>query len=171
MKTVSSLAFIREKIYQIRSALMYSLSNELVKMPNNIVTILRMDEDGQLWFLCRRPQYAIDQVEQSFPARLVFYRKGISFFLEVSGKATIVNDENGFIPRQEADFNTEKPVLVRMNMKNLEYTGFEEKKRKTRFDGWMENSYKWLTHTLAFPRHEKTVLQKLPASHGYNVLN
>src|SRR6476469_3345757 len=88
-----NLQFIREKVYQLRSAIMYSMSNELVKIPNNVVTALRIDEEGQLWFLSKRPAQFVSECEQDFPARLHFYRKGTNFFVEVSGKATIVNHE------------------------------------------------------------------------------
>src|SRR5258706_11538345 len=94
MTNDSNLQFIREKILQIRSAVMYSMSNALVKIPNNIVTAINVDDEGHLWFLSKRPLQYVEQCEQNFPARLVFYRKGIPFYVEVSGNAIIVN--NGY---------------------------------------------------------------------------
>jgi general stress protein 26 len=94
MATDSNLQFIREKIYQVRSAIMYSMSDEVIKFPNSIATAVRVDDEGQLWFLCKKPVQFVSECEQNFPARLKFYRKGISFFLEVSGKATIVNNNS-----------------------------------------------------------------------------
>jgi Pyridoxamine 5'-phosphate oxidase like len=165
MQTDSNLRFIREKIYQIRSALMYSMSNELIKIPNNIVTVLRVDEDGQLWFLSQRPLQQVEQCEQSFPVRLFFYRKGVSFFLEVNGKATIVKDEYNSLFPFIAESETGRPILMKMNINNLEFTEQGEKKKKNRLELIMENSYKWLLHTIAFSRSEKSVLHKL---HGVN---
>jgi hypothetical protein len=74
--TDSNLQFIREKIYQVRSAIMYSMSNELVKIPNNIITAVKVDEEGQLWFISKRPVQDLEQCEQSFPVRLHFFVKG-----------------------------------------------------------------------------------------------
>src|SRR4030095_4399493 len=92
MATDSNLQFIREKIYKVRSAIMYSMSDEVIKFPNSIVTAVRVDDEGQLWFLCKKPMIWVNECEQHFPARLKFYRKGVSFFVEVSGKATIVKN-------------------------------------------------------------------------------
>jgi general stress protein 26 len=158
----SNLQFIREKIYQVRSAVMYSMSNELVKIPNNIVTALKVDDEGQLWFLSKRPLQDVDQCERDFPARLLFYRKGIPFYLEVSGKATIVNNAFGIGKSEDiAETKKEQPVLIKMSMKNLEYTEPAERRRKNRLELFLEESYKWLLHSMAFHRHTKSVLHKL----------
>ncbi len=161
--TDSNLQFIREKIYQIRSAVMYSMSNALVKIPNNIVTAINVDDEGHLWFLSRRPLQYLDQCEQNFPARLVFYRKGIPFYLEVSGNAIIVNNGYNIINDTEGIVETkeEKPVLIIMSMKNIEYTEASEKKEKNWLERLLDESFKWSSHTIAFSRPSSPVLQKL----------
>jgi general stress protein 26 len=116
MSTDPNLQFIREKIYQIRSAIMYSLSNEVIKLPNNIVKAVKVDNEGQLWFVCRRPGRQVDQYEQTFPTRLHFYRKGVFCHVEVSGKATIVNDTTDFIITGSG---AEKPLLIKMTMHRI----------------------------------------------------
>ncbi len=165
----TNLQFIREKIYQIRSAVMYSMSNALVKIPNNVVTAVKVDDEGQLWFLSKRPLQYVDQCEQNFPARLVFYRKGIPFYLEVSGSAMIANNEyhiNGSAERI-AETREEKPVLIKMSIKNIEYTEPGAKKEKNRLERFLDESYKWFLPTISFsrhftfPRHSKSVLHKL----------
>jgi general stress protein 26 len=151
-----NLQFIRDKVYQLRSAIMYSMSNELVKIPNNVVTALRIDEEGNLWFLSKRPAQFVSECEQSFPARLHFYRKGISFFVEVSGKATIVNDETISTTQSVND----KPVLIKMTMRNIEYVEPNERK-KNKFELTLDNAYKWILKTITLPRHSKPFLAKL----------
>jgi hypothetical protein len=163
MATDSNLQFIREKIYQVRSAIMYSMSDEVVKIPNSIATAVRVDDEGQLWFLCKKPLQFISECEQHFPARLKFYRKGISFFLEVSGKATIINNNNGLNLPDEKNIQ-EKPVLIKMTMTNVEYVEPEEKKKKTWFDLVIENGYKWLLRNAAIHHHSEPVLPKLHQS-------
>jgi len=164
MATDSNLQFIREKIYQVRSAIMYSMSNEVVKMPNNIVTAIRVDDEGQLWFFSKRPVQFVSECEQTFPARLKFYRKGVSFFLEISGKATIMNSAaNVDVMKDTAKSINEKPVLIKMSMTNVEYVEPEERK-KNKLEMVLENGYNWLLKTLAFPRHSKPVLTRLPQS-------
>jgi hypothetical protein len=157
MTTDNNLQFIRDKVYQLRSAIMYSMSNELVKMPNNIITAIRVDDEGHLWFLAKRPAQHLSECEQCFPARLHFYRKGVNFFLEVSGKATIVT--NNF-SEDSTDTTYDKPVLIKMTMVNIEYAEALEKK-KGRFEIWLEQGYKWLARHIALPRHSKPILAKL----------
>ncbi|HKB43574.1 MAG TPA: hypothetical protein VKC90_04265 [Chitinophagaceae bacterium] len=163
MANDSNLQFIREKIYQVRSAIMYSMSDEVIKIPNSIVTAVRVDDEGQLWFLCKKPLQFVSECEQNFPARLKFYRKGISFFLEVSGKATIVNNNSNLNLPAEKTIQ-EKPVLIKMAMTNIEYVEPEEKKKKTWVETTLENSYKWFLKNVAFHRHSEPVLSKLHQS-------
>jgi hypothetical protein len=161
--TDSNLQFIREKIYEIRSAVMYSMSNELVKIPNSIVSVIKIDDEGQLWFLCMPPTYKIEECECVFPARLHFYRKGKLFHIEVSGKATIMNEEclDHTVTSFGSDEKKQKPVLIKLAMQNIEYTIIDEKRSKSKLESILENGYKWLLHTVAIPRQEKSVLSRL----------
>ncbi|MES1215883.1 MAG: hypothetical protein ABUT20_10215 [Bacteroidota bacterium] len=161
MRKDVNLQFIRNKIYELRSAIMYSMSNELVKIPNNIVNAVLVNDKGELWFLSKKPQQFISECEQIFPVRLKFYRKGISFYIEISGMATIVNEafEKKLLPETDQTTN-ERPVLIKMNMKNIEYVEMTEKK-KSRAEIAIENGYNWLLKTVAFHRHSKSVLRAL----------
>lgn len=165
MQAEPTLPILREKIYKIRSALMYSMSNELIKIPNSIVTIMRVDDDGQLWFISKRPYYPVSECEESFPVRLVFYRKGVSFRMEVSGKATIVKGEGAEVFSLPESGDPDSLVLIKMNMQNFQLTERKEKPKPGRFQLFMERSYDWLIHALAIPRHDKPVLQKLSHIH------
>ena len=161
MAADTNLCFIREKIYKIRSAIMYTMSNELVKLPNNVVTAVRVDDEGQLWFLSKRPMQFVSECEQVFPARLKFYRKGISYAIEVSGKATIMHHEG--YPEMNADHSNaleEKEVLIKMNMANVEYVDHGERK-KSRLDTLLEMSYRWVLKHISLHRHPKPMLAKL----------
>jgi len=60
MTTDLNLQFIREKIGQLRTAVMYCMSNSTNRLPNDVVTAIKVDEEGQLWFLCRGPHPAPD---------------------------------------------------------------------------------------------------------------
>lgn len=153
MTTDYNLQFIRQKIYTVRSAIMYSMSNELIKLPNCIVEAVKVDNEGQLWFICKPPGYQVDQCVSSFPARLHFYRKGTLFHIEVSGKATIMNDVY-------ADNTKEKSLLIKMTMNSIEYTEPQEK-RKTKVDAMLEQGYKWLLRTIALPHDRRPILSKL----------
>ena len=92
MLSETQLPFLQEKIHELRSALFFSLSNAVLKMPTTIVTALKVDEVGQVWFFVSRPMQNIQEFDREFPARLEFFRKGKSFYLKITGKACIVND-------------------------------------------------------------------------------
>jgi general stress protein 26 len=158
----SNLQFIREKIYQLRSAIMYSMSNELVKIPNSIVTAVKVDEEGQLWFVSKSHLQNLAQCEQSFPVRLHFFRKGTNFFVVVSGKAFIVNNADAQLNSHGTlGDDQEKSILIKMSMNDIEYTEPEARREKNKLEIFLENSFNWLLHTIAFHRHSKSVFQKL----------
>jgi hypothetical protein len=151
----TNLQFIREKIYEIKSAVMYSMSEGVVRLPNSIVSVVKVDDEGQLWFVCAPPARHLEASECIFPARLHFYRKGKFFHIEVSGKATIINQE--FNKNQAAD----KPLLIKMSMTNIEYTAAAEKKPKSKMELLLTDTYRWLLRTIAVPRQERSVFPKL----------
>ncbi len=157
--TDTNLQFIREKIYEIRSAIMYSLCDELIHLPNSIVTAINVDDEGNIWFLCDRPAYPLHECPQAFPARLRFFRKGSFYHLEVSGRAEIVAQD-------DPGTDLHKPLLIRMNMMNATYTDMREKKKKA-WETSLEKGYRWLLRHVGFTRHEKPVLARLqPANHS-----
>ncbi len=158
MTTDTNLQEIREKIYKLQTAIMYSMSNELCKLPNSIVTAVHVDEEGQLWFFCQGPIKNFGGYENSFPVRLHFYRKGMLFHLEVSGKATIMDEAHcdylhGKTPEKG------KVILIKMTMNSIEYTEPYGKKERSRFEVFVEKGYKWMLKSITIP-NTKTVLSK-----------
>ncbi len=169
MHSDPNLQFIREKIDQLRSAVMYSMSNSLIKLPNDIVTAVKIDEEGNLWFLSHLPAQSLNECEQSFPTRLRFFRKGYDFYVEVSGKATIMKN-NYYVSSPSSTFEkggirNKRPLLIKMTMNNVEYLEPHAKKNKTILDLVVEKTYKWMLKHLSNHHSERSVLQKLHQSH------
>jgi hypothetical protein len=159
MITDGNLNDIRKKIYQLRTAIMYSMSNDVCKLPNSIVTALEVDDEGQLWFACPKPLQEVSEYEESFPVRLHFYHKGILFHLEVSGKATIV--EENFDEHNLQGFKPDdKHMLVRMSMNAIEYTEPYGKRERSRLEMMLEKGYKWMLKNIAIPHSSKPALSK-----------
>src|SRR6478735_5802959 len=129
----SSIHFLQDKIEDLRSALFFSLSNAVLKMPTTIVTTLKVDEAGQIWFFVNRPAQYLHEFDKDFPARLDFFKKGKSFFLKINGKARIVDDPeevNSLVSlpdeiRTKAMFQM---VLVKLKIQHAEY--FEKEPRE-----------------------------------------
>ena len=143
-----NLRLIRDRIYEMHSAIMYNLSDEVLRLPNNIVNVVKVDDEGQLWFVCDKPAYQPRQYSELFPVRLQFYRKGKLFHLEVSGPAAFAN-----IFRYENEVLADR-VLIKMKMKNITYT---ETPQKTTTDAWhwIHKFTGFLSSHLAIPRHPK----------------
>lgn len=139
--------FLMEKISDIRSALFFSQNNDIIKMPTSIITVLRVDDEGHIWFFVNRPQQYLDAFEKEFPARLDFFRKGKSYFLQVSGKAYIVNDQEIINELAGAAPNVQEGalhelLLMKVKMYNAEY-----------FDNSTEEkSYWWQNFTQTIQR-------------------
>jgi len=160
MTNDTNLQFIREKVGQLRSAVMYATAKGPVKIENDIVTAIRVDDEGQLWFLASHPPCHADEGEQSFPARLRFYRKGVDFFMEISGKATVVSNDCSFADKISESKNSKK-MLLKMAMVNIEYTEPHAKKPKSRIETLMNDWYVRFLHMTSVQHDSGSVLRKL----------
>ena len=92
MLTANELNFLREKINELQSALFFNTSNAVLRLPNCVISTLKMDEAGQVWFFVNRPEQYLHEFDKEFPARLDFFQKGKRFFLNLTGKAYIITD-------------------------------------------------------------------------------
>ncbi len=153
--------FIRDRVNEVKTAIMYNSSNDLVKIPNDIVTVLKVDDEGQLWFLCRHPGMQVSECVESFPVRLHLYRKGVMFHLEVSGKATIVNKSYYVLNGDFGNNQYLKSVLIKMSMLQVEYTEPEAKPAPGKLESFLKDGYRWLLRNAALPKTHTSVLTKL----------
>jgi hypothetical protein len=165
MYTDPNLQFIKEKMSLLRTAVMYSQSNSLIRLPNDIVNLVKIDEDGYLWFLAHFPSQSLNECERIFPARLHFFRKGYDFFVEVSGRASIEDIIVEAGCKQVGDLNTKRTVLVKMTMPNVEYREPHARKDKSKLQLLVEKSYKWMLKNVGFPHTEGSVFGKIHQPH------
>lgn len=156
-----NLQFIKDRICEVRTAIMYNVSDDLVKIPNNIITVIKVDDEGQLWFVCRHPGVQVKECVDAFPVRLHFYRKGVDFHMEISGKATILNKAYYVLDGDFGNNQYLKSVLMKLNMLSIEYTEPMAKNPSGKLETILRNGYKWLLKTAALPRHDASVLTKL----------
>ncbi len=144
----SDLHFLQEKIQDLRNALFFSQSTSLLRMSTTIVSVVKVDEVGQLWFFVPRPQQAITEFDREFPVRMEFFRKGRSFFVHVSGKAFIVTDPeeiNGLVNDDTYEAAESNLVLIRVQMSKADY--FETPAPSANTNWWKDISnqfYGWL---------------------------
>jgi general stress protein 26 len=120
----SDLQFLREKIQELKNALFFSQNTSLLRIATTIVSVIKVDELGQMWFFVPRPQQALHEFDHEFPVKLEFFKKGKDYFLHVSGKAFIVTDPeeiNGLVHEDIREQAGSHLVLIRVRMLKADY--------------------------------------------------
>ena len=120
----SDLHFLQEKIKDLKNALFFSQNTSLLRIATTIVSVLKVDELGQMWFFVPRPRQALHEFDREFPVKLEFFRKGRDFFLHVSGKAFIVTDPeeiNSLVHDDIRELAGSHLVLIKVRMLKADY--------------------------------------------------
>src|ERR1700761_6686783 len=120
----SDLRFLQEKIQDLKNALFFSQNTSILRIATTIVSVLKVDELGQVWFFVPRPQQALHEFDREFPVKMEFFRKGASFFLHVSGKAFIITDPeeiNSLVYEDIREQVDQHMVLIKVKMQKADY--------------------------------------------------
>lgn len=144
--TNQQLSFLQEKIREIGSALFFNLSESVLKLPTSIVSTLKVDDYGFVWFFVHRPQQSLKEFDNEFPVRLDFFRKGKGCFLQVNGKGWVVTDPeemNAFVtlPEDAKKLAMNEMVLVKVKIMRAEY--YETK--TSQGHSWWQNAVSSIT--------------------------
>ena len=120
------LSFLQKRIEEIGSAIFYNLSESVLKLPTSLVSTLKVDEYGFIWFFVEKPKQQLSEFEQEFPVKLDFYKKGLGCFLQVTGRAFVVSDPeelNAYVtlPGGVKEAATEKVALVKVKIQKADY--------------------------------------------------
>lgn len=148
----TDLRILREKILDLKHALFFSQNTSLLRMATTIVTISKIDELGQMWFFLPRPQQVLQEFDREFPVRLEFFKKGLQFFIHISGKAFIVTDPeeiNSLVHDDIREQTADHLVLIKVRMLKADY--FETPAGVTGMAKWWRDLRSqflgWLFHT------------------------
>jgi len=167
MRPANCIHFLQERIQGIGSALLFNLSCGVFKFPTTIVNILKVDELANIWFFANRPEQHLQEFEREFPAHLQLYRKGKGYYLQITGKARIVNDPeelNELIGLSE-EIKTKafkEMVLIKVKISNAEYYDYNwQAARRNTIKGWITRLYNWLFKEQYRP--EPFILQPAPS--------
>lgn len=136
--TYQQLNFLQEKIQDIGSAIFFNLSESVLKLPTSLVSTLKVDEYGFVWFFVQKPRQELKEFEAEFPVRLDFFRKGSGSFLQVNGKGWVVHDPEEMnslvtLPEDAKRLAMQEMVLVKVKIMRAEYY---ETKTNTRQSWW-----------------------------------
>ncbi|MGZ5253657.1 MAG: pyridoxamine 5'-phosphate oxidase family protein [Flavitalea sp.] len=149
MLPLSNIHFLQEKIQDLRSALFFCMSDSVLKLPTTIVTALKVDDVGQIWFFLNRPIQQLQEFDKEFPSRLEFFKKGKSFYMKMSGKAIIVNDpeEVNSLVSLPDDIRTAamgQMILVKFKIYCADYYEQDEQKDKSLWHQLKSKVMKWV---------------------------
>lgn len=124
------LVFLKKKMSELKLAIFKADIRSELKLPNNIIRILKVDDDGTIWFFTSCLEEQAPYIDKSFHADLDFFRKGATCHLQLSGNATIVEDDSeAFLTVSNFSRNlARKLVLIKMKMIKADY--FEHKTRQ-----------------------------------------
>ncbi|MEO6584591.1 MAG: pyridoxamine 5'-phosphate oxidase family protein [Ferruginibacter sp.] len=149
--TDENLVFLQDRIKEIKIALFKSEINSEIQLPNNIIQTLKVENDGTDWFFTSCTGDYAKSIPRSFYAYLDYYKKGTDCRLQVSGKATIVEDEDEtFLTMSNySKSTTSRLVLVKMKIMQAEY--FENKARQPL--SWTEKMMGAFNHLFFNPAH------------------
>ncbi len=144
------ISLMRDRIQEIGSALFFNTGNSMFKLPPAIISALRVDDQGNIWFFLHKPDFFIEESDKAFPAKLDFYRKGKPFYIQVSGKAQVITDEYeidslvGMAPAQR-DEAMNHVMLVKVQVVHAEY--YEQKPRQvTKLENWWNALCSFVLH-------------------------
>jgi hypothetical protein len=166
MRAASSIPFLQDKIQGIGSALFYNLSGGVLKFPTTIVSILKVDELANIWFFMNRPDQQLNEFDREFPTHMQFYRKGKGYYLQIIGKAYVINDPeelNGLIGLSDEikEKAFKEMVLVKVKIGSAQYYPFQPRfAYKSNVLGLLNRFYNWLFKEPA--RQEPYVLRPMP---------
>jgi hypothetical protein len=156
MENDYKLMFIKNKLQQIKSAVMYATNSNIVRLPNDIVEFESVDDDGLLWFSAHIPRHWVKAYELHFPAKLLFYRKGVDYYVEITGTAVVVN-------KQDVMYGTNNieggKLLLKMVPYYMEYT--ETRRKDVGFKKLKSQVYDVFMNTLGLGRQNQPHLTEL----------
>lgn len=142
MDANDQLSFLQKRIEEIGSAIFYSLSESVLKLPTSIVTTLKVDEYGFVWFFVQKPTQHLKEFDQEFPVKMDFYRKGTGCFLQVVGRGFVVTDPeemNAYVtlPEDIKKMANDGMALVKVKIQKADY--YET--RSMHKAGWWQSAW------------------------------
>ena len=121
------ISFVQLKIANIGTALCYCGDGSPLPYSTYVITALKSDEEGFIWFFINKGRQQISNNDaRPFPVHLDFYRKGYPFSMKIEGEGRItdanekIHDLMGKGIRLQAE-SLAGIVLVKVKMEKVEY--------------------------------------------------
>jgi hypothetical protein len=161
MQANQQLNFLQEKIREIGSAIFFNQSDSVLKLQTSIIQTLKVDDFGFVWFYMQKPKQDLREFDREFPVRLDFFKKGINCFLQVTGKAWMVNDPEEINTldtlTEEEKQAIDEMVLIKVKMLKADYHETGNTQRPANASWWqnaVNNVYTWFRSSTGTYRPE-----------------
>jgi len=149
-----NLQFLQKKIGEIKVAMFKAEMNSVLQLPNNIISTIKTDGDGNVWFFTSCNGKYAQNIDKEFYAYLEYNQKGGAYRLRISGKAVVVPDTTPTYTTAVGTQLSDSIVLVKLKMMHVEY--FENKN---------------LVTTSSFKTRVKDFFTDIFFSHNYKEFN
>lgn len=93
-KEMQEKEMLKSKIMELQSALLFTESKSIVKLPTHVISDVELDSEGNVWFFIPKPAMSIEAYDKEIPAKLDFFKKGKDFFVKIRGIAYLQTDMN-----------------------------------------------------------------------------
>ena len=117
---------LKSKIVELQSALFFTESTSIVKLPTHVISDVELDSEGQIWFVIPKPAMHIDAYDKEMSSKLDFFKKGKDFFVKVRGIAYLQTDlkeanENAELSAEmKARMNDEAVMAVKIKIQDID---------------------------------------------------
>jgi hypothetical protein len=105
---------LKSRIMELNSALFFTESSSIVKLPTHVISDVELDNEGQIWFVIPKPAMNLEAYDKEIPTKLDFFKKGKDFFVKVRGIAFLQTD------LMEANTNTGLSAEMKERMNDAE---------------------------------------------------
>jgi general stress protein 26 len=112
-------SILKSKITELQSALFFTESKSIVKLPTHVVSEVELDGEGQIWFMIPKPAMHIEAYDREIPAKLDFFKKGKDFFVKIRGIAYLQADATGansLSSEMKQRMNDESLIVVKVKV-------------------------------------------------------
>lgn len=150
--TGQQLNFLQEKIQEIGSAIFFNLSESVLKLPTSLVSTIKVDDYGFVWFFVQKPKQHLKEFETEFPVRMDFFKKGSGCFLQVNGKGWVITDPEEMnsldtLPEDAKEMAKNEMVLVKVKIMRAEYYETKSSYRNSWWQNAVNSVAAWFRHS------------------------
>jgi len=147
--------FIKEKIEEIQTALFFPENNSLSKFQSHLIKA-HTDEEGKVCFTINMTSETFDLANPSFPCKLEFYKKGVGFYIQVLGQATIDEGrtENGPSSTRLKHSSKNQEIPVKVTIEKMNYQPIPPESAHVKSKEGINSLVNWLFKAKTSNRNE-----------------